>query len=213
MTPHCNPLVGAVITPPVAEAREWISGRTFPADKELLDLAQAVPSYEPAEALTRHVATVAVEPATSLYSDIPGTLELRVAFARHLGADYEASVSAENVAITSGCNQAYCVAVSALAGPGDEIILPIPYYFNHDMWLQMQGIEPIYLPFDSEYPERLRLDLVQELITPRTRGARNRKVDKRAYISRRQGAAGRCPGRSQLRAGRSSDASRGHGCG
>jgi aspartate/methionine/tyrosine aminotransferase len=37
------------------------------------------------------------------------------------------------------------------------------------MWLQMQGIEPIYLPFDSEHPERLRLDLVQELITPRTR--------------------------------------------
>ena len=169
MTPHCNPLVGAVITPPVAEAREWISGRTFPADEELLDLAQAVPSYAPAEALARHVATVAVEPATSLYSDILGTLELRAAFARHLGADYEASVNTENVAITSGCNQAYCVAVSALAGPGDEIILPVPYYFNHVMWLQMQGIEPVYLPFDAERPERLRLDLVRELITPRTR--------------------------------------------
>lgn len=169
MTRHCNPLVGAVTTPPVAEAQAWIRGRTFPADKALLDLAQAVPSYAPAEALTRHVATVAREPATSLYSEIPGTLELRTAFARHLGADYEASVNAENVAITSGCNQAYCVAVSALAGPGDEIILPVPYYFNHVMWLQMQGIEPVYLPFDAEHPERLRLDLLQKLITPRTR--------------------------------------------
>ncbi len=169
MRRHCNPLVGGVITPPVAAAREWISGRIFPAHKELLDLSQAVPSYAPAEALTRHLASVVVEPATSLYSDILGTLELRAAFARHLAAEYEASVNTENVAITSGCNQAYCVAVSALAGPGDEIILPVPYYFNHAMWLQMQGIEPVYLPFDAERPERLRFDLVEELITPRTR--------------------------------------------
>ena len=84
MRPHCNPLVGGVITPPVAAAREWISGRMFPADKELLDLSQAVPSYAPAEALTRHLASVVVESATSLYSDILGTLELRTAFARQL---------------------------------------------------------------------------------------------------------------------------------
>lgn len=169
MRPYCNPLVGGVITPPVAAAREWISGRTFPADRELLDLSQAVPSYAPAESLTRHLASVVAEPATSLYSDILGTSELRAAFARHLAADYEASVKPENVAITSGCNQAYCVAVSALAGPGDEIILPVPYYFNHAMWLQMQGIEPVYLPFDAERPQRLRRDLVEERITPRTR--------------------------------------------
>ncbi len=43
------------------------------------------------------------------------------------GADYGAKVAVSNVAITSGCNQAYCVAVSALAGPGDEVILPVPY--------------------------------------------------------------------------------------
>ncbi len=169
MTPRCNPLVGAVTTPPVAEAQGWIRGRTYPADKELLDLAQAVPSYAPAEALMRHVATLALEPATSVYSDILGTPGLRAAFARHLGVDYEAGVNAENIAITSGCNQAYCVAVSALAAPGDEIIVSLPYYFNHVMWLQMQGIAPVYLPFDADRPGRLQLDRVQELITPRTR--------------------------------------------
>ena len=101
MTPQCNPLVGAVTTPPVAEAQGWIRGRAFPADKALLDLAQAVPSYAPAEALMRHVATLAVEPATSLYSDILGTPELRAAFARHLGADYEVRVNAENCGVAS----------------------------------------------------------------------------------------------------------------
>jgi aspartate/methionine/tyrosine aminotransferase len=135
----------------------------------LLDLAQAVPSYAPAEALTRHVGAVAREPETSLYSEILGIPKLRRAFAAHLGADYRASVEAENVAITSGCNQAFCVAVSALAGPGDEVVLAVPYYFNHLMWLQMQGIEPVCLPFDAAEPGRLSLDRIQEAVTPRTR--------------------------------------------
>lgn len=169
MTLPLNPLVGAVNTPPIAEAQEWIRGRSFPADKELLDLAQAVPSYAPAESLMHHVAGAAHAPATSVYSDILGTSELRTALAQHLEAGYEASVDAENIAITSGCNQAYCVAVSALAGPGDEVIVPVPYYFNHVMWLQMQGIKPVYLPFDAESPHRLPLDRIQELITTRTR--------------------------------------------
>jgi len=164
-----NSLVGAVNTPPIAEAQEWIRGRSFPAERPLLDLAQAVPSYAPAQSLTRHVADAAREPATSVYSEILGTTALRTAFARHLGGDYQASISAENIAITSGCNQAFCVAVSALAGPGDEVILPVPYYFNHAMWLQMQGIEPVYLPFDADNPERLALDAIEALITPRTR--------------------------------------------
>ena len=169
MTLPFNPLVGAVNTPPIAEAQEWIRGRSFPADKELLDLAQAVPSYAPAESLTHHVAGVTPAPATSVYSDILGMSELRTALAQHLEAGYEASVDTENIAITSGCNQAYCVAVSALAGPGDEVIVPVPYYFNHVMWLQMQGIKPVYLPFDAESPDRLSLECIQKLITTRTR--------------------------------------------
>jgi aspartate/methionine/tyrosine aminotransferase len=169
MSNWANSLVEAVTTPPVAEAQAWIHGRSFPPDKALLDLAQAVPSYAPADALVRHVASVAGEPATCLYSEILGLPDLRAAFARHLGADYDASVDGSNVAITSGCNQAYCVAITALAGPGDEVILPVPFYFNHDMWLKMQGIVPVYLPFDAEHPDRLRIDSVREILTPRTR--------------------------------------------
>ena len=169
MKTHCNPLVGAVGGPPIAKAQQWIRGRSFPADRALLDLAQAVPSYAPAEALTRHVAKVAVEPGTSLYSEILGTGDLRAAFALHLSADYEASVRAGNVAITSGCNQAFCVAVTALAARGDEVIVPVPYYFNHVMWMQMQGIEPVFLAFDAAHPARLSVESIRALITPRTR--------------------------------------------
>ena len=169
MSGRYNSLVTAINTPPIAVAQGWIRGRSFPVDKPLLDLAQAVPSYAPAEALTRHVADIAAEPSTSVYSEILGLSRLRAALGQHLSRDYQADVPAENIAITSGCNQAYCVAVSALAGPGDEVIVQVPYYFNHVMWLQMQGIKPVFLPFNADEPGRLQIEAVKEHITPRTR--------------------------------------------
>lgn len=169
MIQRVNPRVDAVSPPPVAEAQAWIRGRTFPVDKPLLDLAQAVPSYAPSQALRRHVASVASAPPTSVYTEILGMPALREAFARHLGQDYDADVHPSSIAITSGCNQAFCVAISALAGAGDEILLPLPCYFNHQMWLEMQGIVPVFIDFDAEHPERLRLEAIRDAITPRTR--------------------------------------------
>ncbi len=46
----------------------------------------------------------------------------------------------QQVAITSGCNQAFTAAMTTLCGEGDEVILPLPYYFNHKMWLDMSGV-------------------------------------------------------------------------
>ena len=57
-----------------------------------------------------------------------------------MGDFYGASIAAEDVGITAGCNQAFCLALLALARAGEEVILPLPYYFNHQMWLDMQGI-------------------------------------------------------------------------
>ena len=51
-----NPDVAAVVEPPIAEAKGWVTGQSYPADRPLLDLCQAVPSYPPAEALRDHLA-------------------------------------------------------------------------------------------------------------------------------------------------------------
>jgi hypothetical protein len=87
---------------------------------------------------------------TSFYTDVPGMPALRAATATHLNAEYGGDLTSSHVAITAGCNQAFCLAMSALAGPGDEVILPLPYYFNYQMWLAMQGISVVPLPFDDQ---------------------------------------------------------------
>ena len=142
-----NPLLCAVAVPPIAEAHRWIEGRQFPAEKPLIDVAQAVPGYPPPAALTDHLAAIVGEPASARYTDILGLPALRAALARDMGDFYGASIAADDVSITAGCNQAFCLALLALARAGDEVILPLPYYFNHQMWLDMQGIVARPLPF------------------------------------------------------------------
>ncbi len=53
---------------------------------------------------------------------------------------YGADVGADDVAITAGCNLAFLAAALAVAGPGSSVILPTPWYFNHQMSLNMLGI-------------------------------------------------------------------------
>ena len=164
-----NPLLSAVAAPPIAEAQNWIADRDFPADRPLIDLAQAVPGYPPPPALTDHLARIIGDPATARYTEIEGIGPLRAALAADIGALYGAAVMPEQVIVTAGCNQAFCLAMMALAASGDEVILPLPYYFNHQMWLEMQGIRAVHLPFRPDRGGVPDPEAAAALITPRTR--------------------------------------------
>ena len=169
MTYSVNRLLRPVAAAPIPVARSWIAGRRFPADKPLIDVSQAVPGYPPPQELTRHLAGLVGEDATSVYTDVPGIPALRAALAADIAAAYGGSVSADQVAITAGCNQAFCFAIQSLAAPGDEVILPLPYYFNHQMWLEMSGVVPRYLPFRPERGGLPDVDEAAALIGPKTR--------------------------------------------
>lgn len=136
-------------------------------DRALLDLAQAAPPYPPAPEVVEHVVSVVRDRDGGKYTEIAGLLRLRAAFAAELCDAYRGRVEPEQVVVTAGCNQAFCLAVSALAGPGDEVVVALPYYFDHDMWLRMNGIAPVYLePGPDLVPEP---SAAETLITGRTR--------------------------------------------
>jgi aspartate/methionine/tyrosine aminotransferase len=164
-----NPDVLGAIDPPIAEAHSWIVGRSFSAEKPLLDLAQGVPSYPPPEPIRRHVAERAALFETAQYTAIEGIPALREALAAHVAERYRGYVAAENMLITAGCNQAFCLAVQALARAGDAVMLPVPYYFNHQMWLEIQGITAIHLPFRQDRAGVPDPDEAAALLTPETK--------------------------------------------
>jgi len=169
MSYRFNPLFSAVAPPPIAEAWRWIEGRTFPDDKPLIDLAQAEPSYPPAPELLAHLANIIHRPKMSRYTLIQGTPDLRETFAAHLGEFYGTDITASDVSITAGCNQAFCLALMALAGSGDEVILPAPFYFNHDMWLNMLGVSAVPLSFQAAQGGVPDVEEAARKITARTR--------------------------------------------
>lgn len=145
-----SPAILRIEAPPIAEAMSWV--RPGERNRPLLNLCQAVPSYPPAEELQAEIARLAAAPATSLYTDIFGLPELREALALHSAADYRGGIDARDVCITAGCNQAFCAAIMAIAERGDNVVLPAPYYFNHQMWLGMLGIESRHIPAFGRNP-------------------------------------------------------------
>jgi len=153
------------IDSPIGATYALLAHRT--GDRPLLDLAQAAPAYPAAPEVVDHIASVAKEPHAGSYVVIAGLDPLRAAFADELSGAYAGEVRADNVLITAGCNQAFCLATSTLAAPGDEVILPLPYYFNHDMWLRLEGITPVYIEPGPEWmPDPAA---ARRAITPRTR--------------------------------------------
>jgi len=142
-----NPAMAATEAPPVMEARRWIDGVTFPADRPLMNLSQAAPVAPPPRGLREAMADAALnDDAAHLYGPVLGLPALREAVAGRFSRAYAADLRADQVAITSGCNQAFAAALATLAGDGDEVILPTPWYFNHKMWLDMAGIHTVALP-------------------------------------------------------------------
>ena len=162
-----SPLVGQVEAPPIAEAMSWV--RPGERNREFLNLCQAVPSYPPAEALQDEFARLAKSPGIGGYTNIYGLEDLRKAHASAMGRDYAAIIAPANVAITTGCNQAFAAAVMAVAKSGDAIIMPVPYYFNHQMWLTMLGITIAAIPAFSTGTNHPNVTDAEAAITPATK--------------------------------------------
>ena len=164
-----NPWLAAVEPSPIGETKRWVLGRSFPADRPLIDLSQAVPGYPPALELRQHLGKLLLDPGVHGYTPILGLPALREAYAAHLSSFYADRIVPAEVGITSGCNQAFCLAIMSLAQASDQVILPRPHYFNHDMWLRMQGIAPVSLDFRPGSGAVPDAEDAAKLIGPRTR--------------------------------------------
>ncbi|MFZ1660737.1 MAG: aminotransferase [Paracoccaceae bacterium] len=171
MTFLMNPALTGTFAPPVMEARRWLDGVTFTADRPLINVSQAAPVDPPPEGLRRALADAALnEPAAHLYGPVLGMPELRAEVASQWSTAYGGEIDAEQVAITQGCNQAFCATLAALAKAGDEVILPTPWYFNHKMWLDMAGVTSVALPTgdglipDAEHAASLMTDRTRAIV-------------------------------------------------
>lgn len=137
--PIINPLIDKLSAPPIPAVQAW--ARQYDgAHGPLIDLSQAVPGYPPHPDMLRFLGEAASSVAYAGYGPIEGETVLREAYARHVGNLYGAEIKANNVHITSGCNQAFIAAIMCVAQSGDTVLATDPFYFNHQSSLDMLGI-------------------------------------------------------------------------
>ena len=154
--------------PPVLEVKNWLSNPDLQPSKPLIDVSQAAPTEPPPEKMLEFMANkILCDNAVNTYGPVLGLDELRESLASKWSRQYQGEVSNQNVAITSGCNQAFCASISSFTSENDEVIIPTPWYFNHHMWLQMAGVKSI--PLDTDANMNPIIEKAEALITDRTR--------------------------------------------
>ena len=136
-----------------------------------ISLGQGVVHYGPptsvAEAVMRAVAGGG-DPSIHRYGLAFGIDPLLEAIAQKLSADNGIRLdSTVRIAVTAGANMAFLHAVLAIADVGDEVILLSPFFFNHEMAIDIAGCRAVVVPTDSEYQPDVAA--IEAAITPRTR--------------------------------------------
>ncbi len=153
-----NPHLLRVEEPAIIAVNRWLDGRGFPAERPLINLCQAAPTTPPPEPMRAAMARAIEQRAdVHLYGPGRGAAELLGALAAKTSSHYGAAVSAENIFVTAGCNQAFCVAISSLCAPGDAVMLPDIEAAARLMTDQVKAILLVTPnnPTGAEYPDDL----------------------------------------------------------
>ena len=154
----------AAVQPPVIP----IVGRWTTETPGTISLGQGIVSYGPPPEVMEAVRSFGTALSDHRYGPVEGLPELVSVLEAKLAAENAVVVRpASRVVVTAGGNQAFVNAILAVTDPGDEVILPAPYYFNHEMAIVIAGAVPVGVPTDREY--QLDVDAIADAITPLTR--------------------------------------------
>ena len=152
--------VQAPIIPVVAELIRATPGT--------LSLGQGVAYYGPPSQALDAVHSFEADPDNHKYKLVQGIDPLLEVIAHKLRRDNGMALDdGQHIVVTAGGNMAFMNALMAITDPGDEVILPLPYYFNHEMAIGMVNCRAVCVPTDAHY--QLRLDAISRAITERTR--------------------------------------------
>ncbi|MBU7583926.1 MAG: pyridoxal phosphate-dependent aminotransferase [Nostoc sp. TH1S01] len=133
-----------------------------------ISLGQGVVSYSPPPEAIELLPKFLGEARNNLYQAVEGIPPLLTALTAKLSAFNGIEINDDNcVVVTAGSNMAFMNAILAITSPGDEIILNMPYYFNHEMAITMAGCRVVLVETDENY--QLRPEALAAAITPKTK--------------------------------------------
>lgn len=161
--PAAAPRMRAVQSPVIPVVADLI--RRAP---DTISLGQGVVHYGPPPQAFAAMERFAPLPRNQKYGPVAGIPELRDALAAKFERENGFAIGeGSDLFVTAGGNMAFMNAMLAILDPGDEVILPSPYYFNHEMAISMVGGRTVTVPTGPDF--QLDPDAIRRALTPRTR--------------------------------------------
>lgn len=135
---------------------------------DVVDLGAGEPDFPTPEPI-RTAAKRALDDNFTKYTSSLGIMALREAIAARYQDDYGAPVKPAQVMVTVGGKQGLFNALMALVNPGDEVIIPAPYWVTFPQIVLFAGGTPVFVMTEAADSFRITAEAIAEKITPRTR--------------------------------------------
>ncbi|MDQ7011467.1 MAG: pyridoxal phosphate-dependent aminotransferase, partial [Mariprofundaceae bacterium] len=136
--------------------------------KNIISLSVGEPDFDTPEAVCE-AARKAIDEGFTRYTAVPGIPELRTAIAEKFRRDNNLDYEADDILVSTGGKQCIYNLLMAMINPGDEVIIPAPYWVSYpDMVLLAEGA-PVTVPTTTEANFKLTADQLQAAITDKTR--------------------------------------------
>src|SRR3954451_20583859 len=119
-----------------------------------------------------HIKTAAIEALQAgftKYTPSSGIPELRQAIAEKLTADNQLTYRASQIIVSNGAKHACYNAILATCQPGDEVVIPSPYWVSYPDMVRLAGAEPVIVPTTERGGWKMRAEDFENAMTPRTK--------------------------------------------
>lgn len=111
----------------------------------------------------------AIDDNFSFYSPVPGYLSLRKAICGKLQRENGLTYQPEQIVCSNGAKQSVCNVLMALVSPGDEVIIPAPYWVSYPQMVVLAQGTPVYVSASIEQDFKITPEQLQQAITPKTK--------------------------------------------
>ncbi|MBI4313566.1 MAG: pyridoxal phosphate-dependent aminotransferase [Candidatus Omnitrophica bacterium] len=135
---------------------------------DVVNLAGGEPDFDTPDPV-KQAAIAAIQEGFTKYTPTAGIPELRTAIARQLAANIGVTYQPAETVVTNGAKQALYNALQVLCQPGDEVLIPSPYWVSYPEMVKLAGATPVFVPTAAADQFRLTVEAVERAITPKTR--------------------------------------------
>lgn len=135
---------------------------------DVISMSVGEPDFD-TPAHIKAAAIAAIESGKTKYTAVSGIPELREAISAKFARENGLTHPPDEVTVTSGGKQALFNAFFALLNPGDEVLIPAPYWVSYPEMVALTGAVPVPVPTTPQSGFLLDPDEVESRVTPRTR--------------------------------------------